>query len=211
MNKLYLLISLLFCFFTISCKKQISYDKKSNLIIEDFKLNHYKGNGKKLYKLETPYSTFNKVEQSYSLDKTKIYFYEMDVIKYIINSDSAKLFDNKLIELKGNVEVTDTNDNNNNKVIIKSNNLFWNIEKYEFILEGNVTLVNNKIRLNSSKAILDKKKDIINFFKPVKYNYKDKNNITKYDIKSEDAFYNLSNQNVIFKSESNKVKSRIIF
>ena len=129
--------------------------------------------------LDTPYSVFNQTDQSYLLKKTNIKFFDKENIKYIVNSDSAKLLNNKFLELKGNVEI---NNLNNDKTIVRSNNLFWDIDKSEFILEGNVSLINNIINLSSSKAIFDKKDDIIMFYNPIKYNYKDEEGIRKYDI-----------------------------
>ena len=191
-----------------SCDINNNKVDKSILIIEKFNLNHYSKNGSKLYMLETPYSVFNQTDQSYLLNETNIKFYEKENVKYNVNSDSAKLLNNKFIELKGNVEINDFNDD---ITIIKSNNFTWNTDKSEFILEGNVSLVNNIINLNSSKALLDKKDDIIMFYNPVKYNYKDKDNIRKYNISSENAYYNISTKNIIFKSINDKVKSKLVF
>tara|TARA_Y100001978_G_scaffold52678_1_gene47278 strand:- start:76 stop:642 length:567 start_codon:yes stop_codon:yes gene_type:complete len=181
---------------------------KSVLIIEKFNLNHYSKNGSKLYTLETPYSVFNQTDLSYLLNKTNIKFYDKENIKYNVNSDSSKLLNNKFLELKGNVEIYDFN---TDKTIIKSNNLFWDIGKTEFILEGNVSLVNNTINLKSSKALFDKKDDTIIFYNPIKYNYKNEDGVRKYNISSENAYYNISTKDVIFKSNNNKVKSRLVF
>tara|TARA_Y100001978_G_scaffold5082_1_gene4253 strand:- start:98 stop:679 length:582 start_codon:yes stop_codon:yes gene_type:complete len=191
-----------------SCSVGTNKLEKSVLIIEKFNLNHYSKNGSKVFMLDTPYSVFNQTDQSYLLNKTNIKFYNKDNVKYNVNSDSAKLLKNKFLELKGNVEI---NDFNNDKTIIKSNNLFWDIDKSEFILEGNVSLVNNTINLNSSKALLDKKEDIIMFYNPVKYNYKDLDSIKKYNISSENAYYNITTKDVIFKSNNKKVKSKLVF
>jgi len=97
------------------------------------------------------------------------------------------------------------------KTLIKSNKLFWFIDKYEFTLEGNVSLKNNIINLSSSKALFDKKEDIIMFYKPVKYNYKNEDDRGKYNISSENAFYNIKTKDVIFKSKNDKVKSKLVF
>ena len=158
--------------------------------------------------LETPYSVLNQTDQSYLLNKTNIKFFDQENVKYNVNSDSAKLLNNKFLELKGNVEI---NDFNNNKTIIKSNNLFWDIDKSEFILEGEVSLVNNIINLSSSKALFDKRDDTILFYNPIKYNYIDEEGIRKYNISSENAYYNISTKDVIFKSKNDKVKSKLIF
>ena len=208
MNRLFYLISILTSFFITSCNVSTEQVDKSILIIEKFNLNHYSKNGSKLYKLETPYSVFNQTDQSYLLDKTIIKFYDKDDVKYNVNSDSAKLLNNKFLELKGNVEI---NDFNNDKTIIKSNILYWFIDKSEFILEGKVSLVNNIISLTSSKALFDKNEDVIMFYNPIKYNYKDENGIRKYNISSENVYYNILTKDVIFKSKNDKVKSKLVF
>ena len=208
MNRIFYLICILSSLFITSCNVSTKKINKSVLIIEDFNLNHYSKNGTKVYMLETPYSVFNQTDQSYLLKKTNIKFFDKEDVKYNVNSDSAMLLNNKFLELKGNVEI---NDFNNNKTIIKSNNLFWDIDKSEFILEGEVSLVNNIINLSSSKALFDKKDDIILFYNPIKYNYKDEEGIRKYNISSENAYYNISTKDVIFKSKNDKVKSKLIF
>ena len=208
MNRIFYLIFIISSLFISSCNVNTKKTNKSVLIIEDFNLQHYSKNGSKLYMLETPYSVLNQTDQSYLLNKTNIKFFDQENVKYNVNSDSAKLLNNKFLELKGNVEI---NDFNNNKTIIKSNNLFWDIDKSEFILEGEVSLVNNIINLSSSKALFDKKDDIILFYNPIKYNYIDEEGIRKYNISSENAYYNISTKNVIFKSKDDKVKSKLIF
>ncbi len=208
MNKFFYLICIFTSMFITSCNVSTKKVDKSILIIEKFNLNHYSKNGSKLYMLETPYSVFNQTDQSYLLNKTNIKLFDDEKVKFNVNSDSAKLLNNKFLELKGNVEI---NDFNNDKTIIKSNNLFWNIDKSEFILEGNVTLVNNFINLSSSRAIFDKKEDIILFYNPIKYNYKDEEGIRKYNISSENAYYNISTKDVTFESKNDKVKSKLIF
>ena len=208
MNRIFYLICILSSLFITSCNVSTKKTDKSVLIIENFNLNHFSKNGSKVYMLETPYSVFNQTDQSYILIKTNIKFFDKENVKYNVNSDSAMLLNNKLLELKGNVEI---NDFNNNKTIIKSNNLFWDIDKSEFILEGNVSLVNNIINLSSSKALFDKKDDIIMFFNPIKYNYKNEDGIRKYNVSSENAYYNISTKDVIFKSNNDKVKSKLVF
>ena len=208
MNKIFCLFCIFSSFFISSCNVNTKKVDKSILIIEDFNLNHYSKNGNKLYMLDTPYSVFNQTDQTYLLNKTNIKFFEKDIVKYNVNSDSAKLLNNKFIELKGNIEI---NDFNIDKTIIRSNKLFWNINNSEFILEGNVTLINNIINLNSRKALLDKKTDLVIFYNPVKYNYNAKNSFNKYNISSENAYYNISTKEVTFKSSNDKVKSKIVF
>ncbi len=208
MNRFIYLFCILSSLLITSCNVSTKKLDKSVLIIEKFNLNHYSKNGSKLYTLETPYSVFNQTDLSYLLNKTNIKFYDKENIKYNVNSDSSKLLNNKFLELKGNVEIYDFN---TDKTIIKSNNLFWDIGKTEFILEGNVSLVNNTINLKSSKALFDKKDDTIIFYNPIKYNYKNEDGVRKYNISSENAYYNISTKDVIFKSNNNKVKSRLVF
>ena len=208
MNRIFYLFCILFSFFISSCNVNTKKPNKSVLIIEDFNLNHYSKSGSKLYMLKTPYSVFNQTDQSYLLNKTNIKFFDRENVKYNINSDSAKLINNKFIELTGNVRI---NDFNSNKTIIKSNNVSWNIDKSEFILKGDVSLENNIININSSKASLDKNDDIILFYNPVKYYYKEEDSMRKYNISSENAYYNITTKNVIFKSNNDKVKSKLSF
>ena len=208
MNKFFYLICILSSFFISGCNVITKKIDKSVLIIEEFNLNHYSKNGTKLYMLETPYSVFNQTDQSYNLSKTQIKLFDQENVKYNVISDSAKLLNHKFLELKGNVEI---NDIDKEKTIIKSNNLFWHIDKTELILEGNVTLINNTINLSSSKALFDKNDNTIMFYNPIKYNYKDEDGIRKYNIKSENAYYNISTKDVIFKSKNDKVKSKLVF
>ena len=208
MNRFFFLICIFSSIFISSCNVSSIKEDKSVLIIENFNLNYYSKNGIKLYKLETPYSVFNQADQSYSFNKTKVKFFDKENVKYNINSDNAKLLNNKYLELKGNVEIKDFN---NDKSTIKSNKLIWDVDKSELILEGNVSLINNIIYLSSNKAKFDKKEDTIMFYNPVKYNYKDEDGIRKYNISSENAYYNISTKDVIFKSKNDKVKSKLIF
>ena len=208
MNRYFYLICILSTFFISSCNVSSIKEDKSTLIIENFNLNHYSKNGIKLYMLETPYSVFNQTDQSYLFNKTNVKFFDKENVKYNVNSDNAKLLNNKYLELKGNVEIKDFN---NNKSTIKSNKLIWDVEKSELILEGNVSLINNIINLSSYKAKFDKKEDTIMFYNPVKYNYKDKDGIRKYNVSSENAYYNITTKDVIFKSKNDKVRSKIVF
>ena len=206
MSRFFYLICFLSSFFITSCNVSTRKVDTSYLIIENFKLNHYSKDGTKLYMLETPYSVFNQADQSYLLNKTNVKVFENEDIKYNVNSNSAKLLNNKFLELTGNVEINDFNN-----TIIKSNSLLWNIDKSEFILEGDVSLENNIININSSKASLDKNDNIILFYNPVKYYYKEEDSIRKYNISSENAYYNITTKNVIFKSNNDKVKSKLSF
>ena len=208
MNRYFYTIYFISFFLISSCSRDLENKDKLLLKIEQFNLNHYSQNGSKLYYIETPYSVFNQTEQTYLLNKTNIKFFDNEKVKYSVNSDSSKLINNRFIELKGNVEI---NEYNNNKTIIRSNKLFWEIDKSKFILEGNVTLENDIINLNASKASLDKKTDLIIFYNPVKYDYNDERKLKKYNISSENAYYNIATKGVIFKSLNDKVKTKLFF
>ena len=75
---------------------------------------------------------------------------------------------------------------------------------------GNIKFENSNVLLFSNKAILGKD-NIIEFFNPVKYIIKDNNNENKYEINSENAYYNLKTESVSFKAKDNKVRSIIYF
>ena len=53
--------------------------------------------------------------------------------------------------------------------------------------------------------------NIIEFFNPVKYIIKDDNNENKYEINSENAYYNLNTESVRFKAKDKRVRSIIYF
>ena len=91
-----------------------------------------------------------------------------------------------------------------------ADNFIWNIEKTSYLLEGNIRFENQNIILNSAKAILDSD-NVIEFFNPVKYIIKDENNENKYEINSENAFYNLNTESVSFEAKDKRVKSTIYF
>ena len=94
--------------------------------------------------------------------------------------------------------------------ILYADNFTWNIENTNYLLEGNIRFENQNIILNSGKAILDSD-NIIEFFNPVKYIIKDENNENKYEINSENAYYNLNTESVSFKAKDKRVKSIIYF
>ena len=62
----------------------------------------------------------------------------------------------------------------------------------------------------SGKAILGQE-NIIEFFNPVKYTIKGKKNNNKYEINSENAFYDIDAESVSFRSNNKKVRSVINF
>ena len=55
------------------------------------------------------------------------------------------------------------------------------------------------------------KDDIIEFFNPVKYIVKDKNNNNKSETKAENAYYNIKTESVSFEAKDKRVRSIIYF
>ena len=109
--------------------------------------------------------------------------------------------------MKGNVKLKTLKKDGD---ILYADNFTWNIENTNYLLEGNIRFENQNIILNSGKAILDSD-NIIEFFNPVKYIIKDENNENKYEINSENAYYNLNTESVSFKAKDKRVKSIIYF
>ena len=180
----------------------------SNLSIDDFSMTHFENNGDKLYAISSPKSFFIKDTQTYELDETEIIFYKENQINYIINSNKSSLLNNnKDIQLEGDVKLFDLNNNANT---IYANKAFWNINKFEFILVGDVNLNNNSINLQSSKAVL-KDDNIIKFFKPVKYRYLSNTSNLDYKVKADNAYYDLDKKALLFESGNERIKSKIKF
>ena len=210
MNKFkYIVLSIIFLLIS-SCKLKPIKNKEVSLIVNDFNMSQLSSVGEKLYEITSPKSKFNKQSQIYLLDKTKIVFYDKKKILYIVYSNKAELLNHETIKLSGNIEIFDISDDKNS---INADNFYWDIKNSDFTLEGNVRLNNKNIDLLSSKAILNKDSNIVKFFSPVKYTYKNKKNDSNYKLRAENAFYNLSNKSLIFKSESQKgrVQSKIKF
>jgi|TARA_B100000161_G_scaffold8498_1_gene5397 LPS export ABC transporter protein LptC len=207
MNNIYRLIIFL-PLFILGCAPNVIDENKVIQKIDNLDMVIYSEKGDKIYSIISPNSTYDKITLNFNLKKTTINIFEGEDIKYIINSDSSKLTNsNKIVELNGNVQLRSLNQENDS---LKGDNLIWNINesKYEFI--GNVRFENKNIKLNSSKAVLGKD-NIIEFFNPVKYLIKSKNNDNQYEINSENAYYNIKNDSVSFKAKEKRVRSIIYF
>ena len=194
--------------FILGCAPNVIDENKVIQKIDNLDMVIYSEKGDKIYSIISPNSTYDKITLNFNLKKTTINIFEGEDIKYIINSDSSKLTNsNKIVELNGNVQLRSLNQENDS---LKGDNLIWNINesKYEFI--GNVRFENKNIKLNSSKAVLGKD-NIIEFFNPVKYLIKSKNNDNQYEINSENAYYNIKNDSVSFKAKEKRVRSIIYF
>ena len=176
--------------------------------IESLNMNIFSKGGDKIYSITSPNSKYDKVKLKFNLKRTTINIFEGDDIKYIINSDSSTLSDNnKIVELKGNVELKTSNQQND---ILYGDNLIWNIKESKYELIGNIRFENTNVLLYSNKAILGKE-NIIEFFNPVKYVVKDDNNENKYEINSENAYYNINTESLSFRAKDKRVRSKMYF
>ena len=208
MNKLYKLLFLLL-FIVYGCKNKGIDEKYLSQSINTFNMNIFSKEGKKLLSIKTPYSYYDKKRNTFRLKETTINLFKDNKLEYIINSDISKLSNNnKLLELDGNVLV---------KTIIQqgdkltANSFTWNIQNSDYLLIGNVKFENSLVTLNSNKAILNKSTNIIEFFNPVKYKFKDNMKDSGYEINSENAYYDIDNKSVNFKSKEERVRSKIYF
>jgi len=207
MNKIHRLIIFL-PFFILGCSPTIIKENKAVQKINSLDLNIYSKSGKKLYSITSPNSIYKNHELKFELKKPTINIFNGEDVKYIINSDDSTLSDNNnLLKLKGNVKLKTLKKDED---ILYADNFIWNIENANYFLEGNIKFENKNIILNSSKARMSSD-NIIEFFNPVKYIIKDEKNENKYEIKSENAFYNLKTESVSFEAKDKRVRSIIYF
>ena len=195
-------------FFILGCASNVI--DKNNVVqkIESFDMNIFSNRGEKIYSITSQNSSYNNAELKFELKKPTINIYKGEETKFIINSDDSTLSDNnKLLKLKGNVKLKTLKKDED---ILYADNFIWNIEKTNYLLEGNIRFENQNIILNSGKAILGSD-NIIEFFNPVKYIIKNESNENTYQINSENAYYNLNTESVSFKSKDKRVKSIIYF
>ena len=207
MSNIYRLIIFL-PLFMLGCAPNVIDENKVIQKIESLDMTIFSKSGEKIYTITSPYSSFDKKKQKFHFRKTIINIFDGEDTKYIINSDQSTLSDkNKLLELSGNVKLKTIKQNED---LLYADYFVWNIEKTSYLLEGNIIFENQNIILNSGKAQLDKN-NIIEFFNPVTYIIKDENNENKYEINSENAYYNLDTESVSFNSKEKRVKSIIYF
>ena len=208
MNRLFKLLFII-PIILIGCKTKDLDDKRVSLSINSLDMNIYSRQGNKLLSIKSPYSNYEKEKNEFNLKETTIKLFKDNKSEYIITSDNSKLSNNnKLIELNGNVRV--------NTVIkqedkLYSNSFTWNIENSEFLLIGNVKFENKSVTLSSNKAILNKTNNIIEFFNPVRYKFNEGNNQRGYEVNSQNAYYNIDTKSVSFKSQEERVRSKIYF
>ena len=192
----------------IGCASNVINENEVKQKIDSLDMTIFSKSGDKIYSITSPNSSYDNIELKFELKKPIIYILNGEETKYIISSEESTLSDNnKLLKLKGNVRLkTLKNDGDN----LYADNFIWNIENTNYLLEGNIRFENQNIILNSGKAVLDSD-NIIEFFNPVKYIIKDENNENKYEINSENAYYDLTTESVSFKAQDKRVKSIIYF
>ena len=207
MSNIYRLIIFL-PLFMIGCAPNIIDENKVKQKIDSLDMTIFSKSGDKIYTITSQNSSFDNVELKFELKKPIINILNGKETKYIISSEESTLSDNnKLLKLKGNVKLKTLKKDGD---FLYADNFIWNIENTNYLLEGNIRFENQNIILNSGKAILGSD-NIIEFFNPVKYIIKDENNENKYEINSENAYYNLTTESVIFKAQDKRVKSIIYF
>ena len=195
-------------FVLLGCAPNVVEKNRVIQKINSLDMNVFSKTGNKIYSITSPDSKFDKIKLVFNLKKTTINIFNGEDIKYIVDADSSRLLDkNKIVELNGNVKIRSLNQNND---YLYGDNLTWNINESKYELFGNVRFENRNVFLYSNKAIL-RKDNIIEFFNPVKYIMKDDNNEEKYEINSENAFYNIDKESLSFRAKDKKVRSIIYF
>ena len=192
----------------LGCSNNVVEENRVIQKINSLDMNVFSKTGDKIYSIISPDSKFDKIKLVFNLKRTTINIFKGEDIKYIIDSESSRLLDkNKIVELKGNVKLRSLNQNND---YLFGDNLTWNINESKYELFGNVRFENRNVSLYSNKAIL-RKDNIIEFFNPVKYIMKDDDDKKKYEINSENAFYNIDKESLSFKANDKRVRSIIYF
>ena len=192
----------------LGCAPNVIDENKVKQKIDNLDMTIFSKSGDKIYSITSTNSTYNNIELKFELEKPIINILNGEETKYIISSEESSLSDNnKLLKLNGNVKLKTLKKDGD---ILYADNFIWNLENTNYLLEGNIRFENQNIILNSGKAILGSD-NIIEFFNPVKYIIKDKNNENKYEINSENAFYNLNTESVSFEAKDKRVKSIIYF
>jgi len=207
MSNIYRLIFFL-PLFMLSCAPNVVEENKLIQKIDSLDMNIFSERGERIYAITSPNSNYNINEQKFDLKKPIINIFKGEETIYIISSEESTLSENnKLVKLKGNVKLKTLKQDED---ILYADNFIWNIEETNYLLKGNIRFENQNIILNSSKAKLGSD-NIIEFFNPVKYVIKGENNENRYEINSENAYYNLDTESVSFKAKDKRVKSIIYF
>jgi LPS export ABC transporter protein LptC len=192
----------------LGCTPKVVEENKLIQKINSLDMNIFSKSGDIIYSVTSPSSSYDNDKQKFQLKKTTINIFKGEETKYTIYSDESTLSDNnKILELKGNVKLKAVNKNSDT---LFADYFIWNIKETNYLLEGNIRFENKNIILMSGKAILGQE-NIIEFFNPVKYTIKGKKNNNKYEINSENAFYDINAESVSFRSNNKKVRSVINF
>ena len=207
MNNIYRLIFLL-PVIILGCTPNLNKENKITQKINSLDMDIFSNTGNKIYSVNSPYSSYDNKEQKIQLKKTTIKIFQGEETKYIIISDESTLLNNnKVLELKGNVKLRTIKQDDD---VLYADNFIWNIEETNYLLKGNIRFENKNVILNSAKAILGSD-NIIEFFNPVKYIIKDDNEDNKYEINSENAYYNINTESLSFRAKDKRVRSIIYF
>jgi len=192
----------------LGCAPNVFDENKVKQNIDSLDMTIFSKSGDKIYSITSPNSSYNNIELKFELKKPIINILNGEESKYIISSEESSLSNNnKLLKMIGNVKLKILKKDGD---ILYADNFIWNIENTNYLLEGNIRFENQKIILNSGKAILSSD-NIIEFFNPVKYIIKNENNENIYEINSENAYYDLNTESVSFQAKEKKVKSTIYF
>ena len=207
MSNIYRLIIFL-PLFMLGCAPNVIDENKVIQKIDSLDMTIFSKSGDKIYSITSLNSSYDNIELKFELKKPTINIFKGKEPKYIISSEESTLSDNnKFLKMNGNVKLKSLKQGED---ILYADKFFWNIEETYYLLEGNIRFENQNIILNSAKAKLGSN-DIIEFFNPVKYIIKGGNNENKYEINSENAYYNLNTESVSFRAKNNRVKSIINF
>ena len=192
----------------LGCSPNVVEENRVIQKINSLDMNVFSKKGDKIYSIFSPDSKFDKIKLVFNLKRTTINIFNGEDIDYIIDADSSRLLDkNKIAELNGNVKIRSFNENND---YLYGDNLTWHINESKYELFGNVRFENRNVFMYTNKAIL-RKDNIIEFFNPVKYIMKDDNNQEKYEITSENAFYDIDKESLSFQGKDKRVNSIIYF
>ena len=203
-SKLLSLVSIIL----VGCNSTDYSNNKFSQVIDKLDMNIYSTEGIKTLTIKSPYSNYDRENNIFNLKDTIIYLFKDSIKEYIITSDYAKLSNNKLVELNGNVSVNSLLHEENT---LNADYFLWNINKSEYLLKDNVIYLSKKITLTSNKAIMNNTNNIIEFFKPVKYKMKTNNEKNSFEIKSKNAYYDIDTESLRFSSEDERVRSKLYF
>ena len=207
MNNIYRLIIIL-PFFILGCTPDLIVENKVTKQINSLDLNIFSKNGDKKYSIKSPYSTYDNFMDKFQFQKSTINIFQNGKVKYIINSEEAILSENKkFLELKSNVKLKTIKQD---EEYLYADNFIWDINKSYYLLTGNIRFENKNVILTSGRAIMGLD-NIIEFFNPVKYVIKDNNNENKYEVNSENAYYDINQESLSFEAKDKRVRSIINF